>query len=174
MKKPTFNRRTDEFQFNKLCKWREGRFHRVYGGKSCLEQPINNSQEHRDLSTAQQYQILAKTQCRHSWNAEFLYISSRFSRWRVDAFFLKLYFLRFIAVIGTRFKEMLGKTACKHEVEHESWKNAATGEIENHQMIPREMVFWVWWHLSGNFVLLSTREGRVKISSKTITRATGT
>ena len=37
---------------------------------------------------------------------------------------------------------MLGKTACKHEVELESCKNATTVEIANHQKIPSEMAFW--------------------------------
>ena len=65
----------------------------------------------------------------------------------------------FIAVIGTRFKEMLGRTACKHEVKHKSWKNATTVETENHQKIPIEMAFWVWWHLSGNFVFTEPERG---------------
>jgi len=52
---------------------------------------------------------------------------------------------------------MLGKTACKHEVEYESWENATTVEIANHQKIPSEMAFCVWWHLSGNFVLQNRR-----------------
>ena len=60
MQKPTFNRRTDEFRYNKLCKRQTSRFHRVCGGKSCLEQTINCSHEHRDLSTTQQFQILPK------------------------------------------------------------------------------------------------------------------
>jgi len=37
-------------------------------------------------------------------------------------------------------------------------KNATTVETENHQKIPSEMVFCVWWHLSGNFVF--TEPGR--------------
>jgi len=57
----------------------------------------------------------------------------------------------FIAIIGTRFKEMLGKTACKHEVEYESWENATTVEIANHQKISSEMAFWEWRHLSETF-----------------------
>ena len=36
--------------------------------------------------------------------------------------------------------------------ELESCKNATTVEIANHQKIPSEMAFCVWWHLSGNFV----------------------
>ena len=99
-----------------------------------------------------------KIQCCHSWNAEFPYISSWITMWWVEAFFLKLYFLRFFAVLGAGFKEMLGKTAYKHEVEHKSWKNAATGEIENHQKNPIEMAFWVWWHLSENFVFAEPEE----------------
>ena len=61
---------------------------------------------------------------------------------------------------------MLGKTACKHEVELESCKNATTVEIANHKTIPREMAFCVWWHLSGNFVFTEPERAGGKYRAK--------
>ena len=163
MKKPTFNRRTDEFRFSKLCKRWIRRFHGECSDNSCLKQPTKCSQEHRDLSTAQQFQILPKNNAatpempnHHIFPNELAGGAWRHFSWNFISY-------GFIAILGSRFKEMLGKTARKHEVEHKSWKNATTVEIANHQTIPNEMAFWVWRHLSGNFVFHRTREGRLEI-----------
>ena len=110
-----------------------------------------------DLLTAQHYQILPKNNAATSEMPNSLIFPYELAcgEWRHFSWNFISY--GFIEVIGARFKEMLGKTACKHEVEYESWENAITVEIANHQKIPSEMAFCVWWHLSGNFVLQNRR-----------------
>ena len=166
MKKPTFNRRTAEFRFSKLCKRMTGRFHGFCGDKSCLDLPINCSHERRicQQHSGTKYHPNTMPPLLKCWIS--LYFLTIWHVVRGGIFPETLFLAVLLLLLALDSRKCSGEPCVNMKWNMNLEKNATTVEIANHQIFSSEMAFWMWRHLSENFVFYRTGEGRGKYRAK--------